>query len=151
MCSFDGFFINITEEQLNQQPTNEESINPHTKRVGEPNTFQQVLPKRHGSPRSSMQSLSGRSRGSTKQRGTFAKAVLPPSAMPSVAKKPTVAKRAIKLQNLNQAVMILQKNQIQLTESRSRAQISDRNNSPSGSDRSEARKHHLPNKKPHLV
>ena len=33
-------------------------------------------------------------------------------------KKPNLTKKHIKVQNLNQAVMILQKNQIQMTESR---------------------------------
>ena len=57
------------------------------------------------------------------------------SIVPKLAnKKPTLTKKQVKLHNLKQAVLILQKNQIQITDSRT--QISE-SYSPARSDRSE--------------
>lgn len=81
MCSFGGFFINITEDQLNSQLDNDEmALSPpkSTKRLqcgkdtagsptmagGDSGAFQQLFAKNQGSFRSSIQSLSGRSKAS---------------------------------------------------------------------------------------
>lgn len=78
--------------------------------------FQQAFAKKPGSFRSSYQSLSGRSYGSNNI--TINKGNVKP-----VIKKQLATKKQIKLQNLNYAIMVLQKNLIQMTESQ--VQMSD--------------------------